>query len=34
MMALYGAGPMTLLRNLLLVGAGDRRLLAFATASL
>ena len=34
LMALYGAGPMMLLRDLLLVGAGDRRLLSFATAAL
>jgi outer membrane protein assembly factor BamB len=34
LMALYGAGPLRLMRDLLLVGAGDRRLFAFATASL
>jgi outer membrane protein assembly factor BamB len=34
MMALYGASRLRLVRDVLLVGAGDRRLLAFATASL
>jgi hypothetical protein len=33
-MALYGASRLRLVRDVLLVGAGDRRLLAFATASL
>jgi outer membrane protein assembly factor BamB len=33
-MAIYGAYRMRLVRDVLLVGAGDRRLLAFATASL
>jgi hypothetical protein len=33
-MTVYGAYRLRLLRDLVLVGAGDQRLLAFATASL